>query len=586
MSGLFGLFSRVVRPREWMADRLELLRRNMVRRDDHSHHVEIHPSVAFGISGRGLLAGSLTAHHHREGSVMLAEGEVYRVGSWSSATRPFADAWPLVLNLWNEQGPTAFGAVDGLYTLLKYQPGPDGESLSIVNDRYGSRQLFTVDDGETFAFASDFVALVAWLDERFELDPRFIEETICMSSPLANRTWGRQIRLFPTATCLEVTPRTTKTVKFWDWTMVPPPGTHMHSDAEDRVHGLWLEAMACRLPGAKVGQQLSGGLDSRLILAEGARHRPDWLAVTYGQSGADEVRFAKRAAHAARVQWQLLEVPQADWLERRMQLLLESGAMLDLVNAHHAGFLPQLRERLHFDLHGYLGDVVLGFKSVDDPISSMWWPSPVSLSAETVRERARDDMQGISPWAWLMDTKWRRHVNWWPHLAVNDVEVRKPFLDHALLEYCLGLPADLRSDSALHVALLRRDCPALVRVPIQRTGVRPGAPHAAYLAMGATRHIYRRTQRGLSALGIPMRPWVRGAVDVGPWLAAPGVQAEIRRTVLAPDARIRDYVDQALIRQTLDDSLERNSVAHEVVLNLYRVERVLRHLPSWQRGTV
>jgi asparagine synthetase B (glutamine-hydrolysing) len=566
-----------------MASRLDLLSRTMVRRVDHHCHLEIHDCAAFGISGRGLLDGSLVPHGHQSGAVMLAEGEIYSVGAWTSDTRPYGEAWPIVVDRWISGGAAAFAAVDGLFTLLRYDPhGPSGESLSLVNDRFGSRRLFVLDDGEATVFAADFAPLVAWLGDRCEIDRRFVEETTCFSAPLGGRTWAQHIRLLPSATSLTMSKGGTSQHGYWRWSSMPPEGTHRHRDAVERLHGLWGQAIGRRLHGTAVGQQLSGGLDSRLILGEASVRRREWLTVTYGEPGADEVRFAQQSAQAVEAQWLLLELPGEDWLERRVELSLETGGMIDLLNAHHAGFLPALRDRLHVDLSGYLGDVILGDKPVDNPLWLLYWASPVSLPLATAEARIKEDMGDLDTWAWLMETKWRRHINWWPHLAVNDIEVRKPFLDHAFLEYCLGLPGDMRSDSALHVRLLRRYYPALAKVPIQRTGVRPGASRYQYVAMGAVRHVYRRTQRAASSVGLPMKPWIRGAVDIGRWLSDPRVQDDIRQTLLASTARVRDHFDPSAIRDTLDDTFTRHRVAHEIVLNLYRVERVLQHVPTWQ----
>lgn len=151
MAGLFGFFVRTLRSPEWMSERLDLLKRMMVTRPHHGCHLELHPHAAFGITGPGLLAGSLTPWRHPNGAVMLAEGEVYRRGE-----RP----WPGVLEDWVAHGAEALAKVDGLYNLVRYDPpSAGGPRLSLLNDRYGSRRLFVADDPEALVFASDFQPL-------------------------------------------------------------------------------------------------------------------------------------------------------------------------------------------------------------------------------------------------------------------------------------------------------------------------------------------------------------------------------------------------------------------------------------------
>src|SRR5215831_4809159 len=100
------------------------------------------------------------------------------------------------------------------------------------------------------------------------------------------------------------------------------------------------------------------------------------------------------------------------------------------------------------------------------------------------------------------------------------------------------------------------------------------------MALAAIRRSYRVLQPAAAAAGLPMRPWIRGSVDIGRWLRDAQVQHTMRDALLSADSKILAYVD----RQAIDDTLRlgaAGSVANEVPLNLYRIERVLRHFPAW-----
>ena len=72
----------------------------MVTRPDHRAHLEIHAHAAFGNTGPGLHAGTLTSYTRADDAVLMAEGEIYRLGDWSSAQHPFEDAWPRLHERW------------------------------------------------------------------------------------------------------------------------------------------------------------------------------------------------------------------------------------------------------------------------------------------------------------------------------------------------------------------------------------------------------------------------------------------------------------------------------------------------------
>lgn len=586
MAGLFGFYTRVPRSREWMQAHLQLLQRAMVSRADHRAHLEIHAQAAFGNTGPGLHAGTLTSYTRADGAVMMAEGEVYCIGAWTSGARPFEEAWPLVHDRWTGCAD-ALTDVDGLYSLVRYEAqSPDGPRLSIASDRYGSRRLFVLDDGDEFVFAADFAPLAAWLGSRLQVDPQFISDTICLGAPLGDRTWARQIHLFPPASEWRVTHAGVTTTRYWDISKLPPSGADVPRDMLERVDAAWHGALAARVKGEHLGQQLSGGLDSRLILADGQQRGREWLAITYGEKDGDEVRFAEACARTACVPWLLWELPGDDWLERRVALSLENGGFLDLRNAHHAGLVQHLHGRIQFEISGFAGDVTLGATYTGlSPIEAFWklpyWHSPASEDEGVVQERVIADIGTQDPWGWMLETKMRRLINFWPHLAVNDLEVRKPFMDYALVNLCASLPLSARHDSAIQVQLLEKYAPRLLRIPIQRTGVPPGASALRWLTARAIRQLHRVVQPAAARVGLPMRPRMRGAMDVTRWFGNPDVQSAMRDALLGSDARITTYVDRQAVANTLALGFEGHRIADEVPLNLYRVERVLRHLPHW-----
>lgn len=569
-----------------MEARLGLLERRMVRRPHHHSHREIFPHAAIGISGPGLLAGCLQSYRAGDGSVLVPEGEVYRAGAWTPAAGGHAAAWPHVHGIWQREGAAGVAGIDGLYNLARYHDAsPEGPALTLLSDRYGSRRLFIHDDGDAVVFAADFAAVLAWVGPAATLDRRFIEESVCLGAPLRGATWVEQIRLFEPATELVVTTAGARERRYWSWSQLPPSGSIRPADVVAETYERWREVLDLRLEGDHLGQQLSGGLDSRLILAEVTRRRSGWPSLTYGEPGADEVRFSARTAAVAGSPWTLLELPGPAWLDHRIAAAVENGGFIDLINAHHAGRLEQVRDVFEIDLSGFVGDVTLGDTYWGlDPQGVMnrlpYWYSPVSIPPEEAFTRISDALGDAGPWGFMMDLKLRRAINWWPHMRVNEIETRKPFVDYGFLEYCLGLPVERRHGSALHVEILRRYFPRLARVPIQRTGVRPGASRAAYYAMAAVRRAHRTARRA----GVPLRPWVRGAFDLGPWLSAPGVEARFRDVLTGGGARLTGYFDPRAIRETLDLTFGTPQIAYEIAFNLYRVEVMLAELPGWMRA--
>lgn len=592
MAGLFGFFLREPRDEAWATRRFAAMAAGARSASGHHLVATATPQARVGLTGPGLLPGSLAVHGEGDGPRLLAEGECYHRDHALAPGESSGGPWRFVLDQWRRHGASGLRALDGLYTLALVETDPP--RLRLINDRYGSRRLYVLDTGAAWVFAASLGPLLAW-PEAGEVDPDYIRQMVCLGSALDGRTWLRGVTLMPAATEYTVTPARTTATSYWRWDdlggaeAAREPRDTLTRDEVTALAERWDTALHARVHGERVGQLLSGGLDSRLILAGGAPRRGrDWVTVTYGEPGADEVRFASQAAAVAGVPWLHWILPEPHWLETRTRFCLAHDGVIDIVNAYPAGLAGRLAGLMQWEVNGYLGDVVLGGTyHLQSPEAAMahlpYWHSPVALPEAEVRAAVTVAIGAQSPRAWLIDTKCRRAINAWPHAAVDGLEVRKPFLDYALVELAERLPLGPRARHEPHLRLLART-PALAAVPWQKTGVAPGAPTAAVWAMRARRVAYRAWRAGLARLGVARPGWVRGAVDFGAWLALAGPREVLRETLGSPDARVGTYFAAAAIDETIRATLIERRLAHEPLLHLYLAERMLIHLDERRRA--
>ncbi len=536
--------------------------------------------VGVGITGPELFEGTVHVHTEPGPRALVVDGEAYHVCAEDGRPCRGAALWSTVHRRWITGGAEVLVRLDGVFNAVQVDAS-SGPTLRIFNDRYGSRRLYYAELADAFVFASEMAPIVAWMGAGAAFDPEFIRPSVCFGSPIDDATWIRGIRLFPPATVMTVSRDATTTDRYWRWSDAPPAGSHSAPDRFDALYDLWQRALAARLHGSRVGQQLSGGLDSRLILGEAVRHRQSWTTSTYGDEYSDDVRFAKRSAACVGASWSLCPLP-ADWLDRRLAVCVAHDGIVDLVNTHAAGLASTLAGLMDFEIGGYLGDAVLGGTGTQwTPDTVVWglsyWMSPVSLGPEAAQTRIGASVAGTtSLWSWMFENKWRRAINAWPQLAVNDLEVRKPFLDYAFAEYCVGLPLEDRLSRRGHMELLQRSCPSLARVPWQRTGVHPGAGVMACAVIKGVRVVYRAVQPWAARAGVPMRPWVRNAFDEKACFGTADVRCTLTDCLTDRAALINEYFEREAIERTLSMAFDTREVAIEVPMNLYRAEHVLR----------
>ena len=584
MAGIYGFFSRRPRPAGELRHRLAAMGSFMSSRAGHRSVSLVRESAAIGATGPAIFDGTVMVHEAPDCRALVADGEAYHLTDSGGRPAVGAAAWPVVQRKLAEHGARGLSSVDGVYACAQLTSGPS-PSLTLFSDRYGSRRLYYAECDGWFLFASELAPLAGCLGSDADIDWAFVQDSLSFGSSIGDATWIQQVRLFPPATVATVTRDAVTFDRYWSWSDVPQPGEHASDDRFDRLHELWRRSIAARTNGGRVGLQLSGGLDSRLILAEARERRSDLTTTTYGEDGADDVRFARQTAAAAGVPWLFWPLPGPDWLERRVAHSVEHDGIVDVVNAHHAGLVEVIGEVMDVELSGYLGDVVMGATGVGRPADWAfdflpYLQSPVAAPVDAARERIATEVAAApSAHAWTLENKWRRATNAWPHLAVNSLEVRKPFMDYALVDFCAGLPLPDRC-SAPQRELLRRFHPELVRVPWQKTGVAPHRGALAVAGMRGVRVAYRTAGSVASRLGRPIAPWIRTGCDTAAWCADPSIRDTVANALSDPSSPLRGPFSDEAMAETLTLAFDHHAVAVEVPLNLYRADRVVRRLRS------
>jgi asparagine synthase (glutamine-hydrolysing) len=125
------------------------------------------------------------------------------------------------------------------------------------------------------------------------------------------------------------------------------------------------------------------------------------------------------------------------------------------------------------------------------------------------------------------------------------LETRSPFLDRDLVEYVFRLPDQMKLRWGRTKVLLRKAFADLLPAPILR--------------------------RGKMGFGVPLQTWFKA-----------DLQAYLQDTLVAPDAKLRDYVDQRYVCQLVQAHLSGRMDHSHRLWTLVTFEVWLRQLPTWR----
>lgn len=348
--------------------------------------------------------------------------------------------------------------------------------IIVFNDRYGMHRLHYRETEDATYFASDAKALLALCPETRELDPQGLGELIACGAVLENRTLFRGIHILPPGSMwIFENGRTASKRNYFtpgEWERQEPLESTSYYEA-------LCETFAQILPryfaGSKpIGMSLTGGLDTRMILAC-RRPAPGSLpCYTFGSMFHEnqDVRVARRLAQVSGQSHQVLVAGQeflqnfSSYAERAIHLTsgsVEVGRAPDLYLNELARQIAPVRMTGNYGGEilrsvrafkpvmpagsAFAQDVMYHVRQAEKTFSAVSYRHPVSFSAF---QQAPWSLYGVLA------------------LEQTQIEMRSPFLDNDLVKLVYRAPAsDLHANRA-SIRLVAAGYPDLLRIPTDR----------------------------------------------------------------------------------------------------------------------
>jgi len=526
-------------------------------------------------------------------------GEAYDGGSLCnvpsaivSRTRPFRQT---LLEAVLARGIEAIASLDGRYQIVLFDAVQ--RVVTAATDRFGGMPIFWAQSKEGTALAGGVrgVLMAPGVDTR--PDPDAIREAVTFGGfRLGGRTNVRGVQRLRGGAILEIA-ASVSVRDYWKWPGAPADRDRPLDDLIDEAHHLWQRAIAVRLADARrPGQTLSGGLDSRAILAEAAGTATSWTSLTYGVEGCDDARYAKRAAAAAGAAWvfdPLYHGSAPDWLDRRTAFIQQTDGLVQLSDLLHCESLHLQPELFDVHLSGYLGDVVCGTtygSVVDAPtlmaklpytgVSIGWsWQQALAWGAAAVDGLAPSQAKFL-----LYEHKFPQAIHPIFQSYAPYVRLRAPFTDYALFDFFAARSP--RSRERLYGAWLARTYPALFRwIPDQRTGLPVAAPDAVVMLERYRRGGIRVLSSALRAAKIPSRrPRVRAYHDEHRRWTMPAIRERIEGVIMRGGSISAELFGHDALKSVLSDWFDRGNGPVQTIGALYAFEAYHRDLPAHLRA--
>ena len=470
-------------------------------------------------------------------------------------------------------------------------------ALTLLNDRFGGLPLYWSRSAEGFAFAGGVRGVLMAPGVSADPDPEAIREAVTFGGfRLGDRTNVAAVKMLPGASIVTVRDASPSFRRYWRWADIPPGPRRTLPELIEQAHHLWQQAIRDRLRGStRPGQTLSGGLDSRAILAEGAPRSSRWTAITYGVPGCDDARYARRAAERMGVTWvfhPLYRGRDPDWLDQRRRYIQQTDGLIQLVDLMHLETLPLQARLLDLHLCGYGGDAICGgsYDHVRDPESLLakmpfygtrigWpWERALSWAREVIGR-----LDGAGARFAAFDHKYPQSIHRNYQAPPARVRIRKPFASYAVFDFFGGVD-DWARRQLLYERMLRTCYPAcFAGIPNQKTGLAVLTPGWLVQIERARRFACRQIQPCLARLGLRVRPRIRYYHADEVFWRAPEARVRIEGKILRPGSLVCEILGREAVTKVVSDWFDRLAAPTQVIGALYVYEAYHRDLSSHLR---
>ena len=487
------------------------------------------------------------AFHTESGLSVWLDGEFYNREEIARRLGVEADTDPaLLLALFQtDPGSAAIPELDGIYAAAVFDSARG--DLHLFTDRYGLRPLFWTRHRGALAWASEAKALLLLPGFTPVLDAQALEEFLGIGYILGDRTWFEGIeRLLPaTRLTYNVEAQALKTERYWWWDRISPQtGRLDERELAEELGQRFIRAVERRSPeGEQTGLILSGGLDSRAILAAMPDRKPPIPALTFGRKGSPDIQIAGRVAVLKGACHHTLDLSAENWLPPRIAGVWWTDGLLDLLHMHGIEHLDRMARLFDTCLNGAGGDGVVGGGHLFEPHEfPTYVRNKLNLSPDrcpTLFHALREEFSALgSAHAFYIHGRIRSFTLHGPRLGLfQGVDYRLPFLDYRFQDYLYSIPLSLKKNNRLYRLMLLNTFPDYYRkIPWQSTGAPISWPGWAV----KTRTTFRKL-RGKLQLRASQSP---DYADYPAWLRLEPARSLFETLLLNPRALYPNHISR------------------------------------------
>ena len=581
MPGVYGFCATAINPDSILA--------NMARAMVTDELVSMPPFISDPFAASCINLGHTNRSNspaHSGDITVWVEGEVYNLKELCvqfnlEEQSDFEDA---IIETFKQNLLTSFlGKVDGYFCAVLYDKR--SAQVKLVTDRYGMRLLYYYMENGQFAWANEVKGLLALNGINKAIDSTSFDCFMDLGYLSGQRTWFEKIKLIAPATILtfDIQKNSIYEETYWKWSHIKPSSLTF-DEAVNELGRVFIQSVKRRFsPDEKIGVTLSGGLDSRAILAAIDHLYPDYqgYAFTFGISGCDDIKIAKQVVSQTKWIHREFHLSDENWFKSRGDSVWNTDGMLDIKHMHGGEFFSEFSKNIDVNLNGYLGDAIFGGSylinashkntRINLDVAKQYYGD--HIDQEWLKSEFYD-INHIDPFLFM--NRGRRFVNMGIVNGQSFLDQRMPFFDNECVDLIFSLPDEYRLNNKLYSVMLQTFFPKFFRdIPWQKTGRPAGELHNTI-----ARRIINRTLKLYRYLFGLKETYAYS--NYAAWIRGNGFSEKLNALLESSEAKYLQIKDIDLKDKYLIPHLDNKNIDNSnEILRLVTIEIYLRKLSEY-----
>lgn len=492
------------------------------------------------------------------------------------------------LHMYEEFGEDFAAKLNGAFIIAIWDLR--NKKLVVVNDRLGLFPLYYARVSDGLIFASGVRALLADASLPHDINHVAIAQFLTFDHMLDDRTLLTDVHLFPQASVLAFSDNQLNIQPYWRLKYADkyPLCSEAHY-TEQLMHYLHQATNRQAMDNESTGLMLSGGLDSRILLALLAESPAGKKlhSFTWGIPGCDDARYAKEASKVTGIPYHFFEL-KPDWLlHKANEAVRITDGLGNIVNLHALAALEAETEYAKVIYKGFMGDAMFGFAVylpfwadydeqlqaqahfqayLDYDVITFNFSEQKTLFTETFsRQVGSAVMDSLSRGMRAAKSPQMANQRLYfdltqrvPRMTIHGVEVvrsravvRLPFCDNDLIEFIQALPPGMQYKRHLITQAFIQAYPQLAKIPYTETGLPMKACARDVLLRAKQLVQWHLHEKGLGRLA---GPTARPYKDYTSWFRTI-LRDWVNDILLNPAALQRGYFKPDQVRRLVEEHM-------------------------------